>query len=588
MTLKQLLSVGVGVAILPGIQGDWAVSVPALKNDLELDEDFETFPDCATYPCTGPTVWWKQADRVDLTEFLRWASMENGPYTSVQQQAKEVKVSREAFKIFDTADTSPKDGKLDAHEWRTMLDNVRPTIYSSLLNWVVDTVPACTPTDFTNAFKSSIAQNSITRAEFLEYVQDVTGVTFDGLTAALKEFDIADEPGLDSNGLARGDRRLSRAEWRKLLAANGVGNAAGDFDTWVTGLNVGVNSWAGINANLPTTATYDIDQDGDNQVTRGEWGRWFVGEALADPVTAAQIAKMAKANADFDRAKGDDEVVTRTELLKFMEKTRRARLARAALPYDPTSPDWIKRIVRPSALTGGTGFDVDLNRDGKVSLSEFLTWGEDQGLSPDAIPQIIENFNRADADGDFQLFGGEFETMQALFLGDHAADNTDKKDDQSVAPTTPSKCFDTGVDYYGHDVRPAKLGVGSAGACQQSCATVTGAKFFQFTPVVHSMPSVCWCKSSKQGAIRKEHRTVGPVKCLPGGRPELGSGGPDRFVGAWESRAVDAPTNSVAIVGTVMGTGALAMALVLWLAGKRFNGRSQQLLPEAVPLEVQE
>jgi len=575
-------------------EGAWEDLQLVRDNIRRVEDDFQGLPataDCSPHGSTTQTMidvvgTGPQAkSTLGMTNFLHWVE-HNNPST-VQRPQREREVSNlawQAWKKVNHGQTGADAMEVDADEWKKLIKILRPTREGGMTWWAQGNVAIPTIQEFENSFLSATARHSISRTQFANWIGTNVGNNPMIQLKTTKAFDKA-----DSKPAPSGDGRLDRDEWNDFLDQQGLKGIGAD----------GLRAWADKSvlpsSNLPevscaaTVATCTrIDQfdppaiAGNREVDAREFARWGA-ELMTGSTSTWKPHTLTKANTIWANANKELTVtpdsLSKREVWELMRQTRidEAR-EKARRMFEPTDAvEWVKHIVPPSSG------DWDGNNDGRVSMTELVTWAAANSVPTALLSQIVNKFDEIAEGGSLDREG-----MQRLGVLLAPRDGEVVEGKERTDDSIPSKCkFTTGVDYMGHDLK-AFPSLGSAEACQLRCARVAGAKFFQFMPVVNSKPSVCWCKSSDVGAINKEHRVVGPVKCLPGGGPDLGSGGPDRFVGAWESRVVDAPTNSVAIVGTVMGTGALAMALVLWVASKRFGGRSQQMVPEAVPFEVQE
>jgi len=515
MNLKQLLSVGVVVAILPGSQGNaWITKIAALKSDMEKSKDFVGY---------GGTV--TVSGHITMNDFLQWAKNEN---PGVLEDRKVSKVAQAAFVKADTN----HDFKLNPAEWKTLVGILSPSKQSGLKSWI-QADP--TPTKFKTTFT---ANSKVTIQDYSDEVDGLVPFDIDAQVTALLAFTKAD---------ANDDKELDREEFKTLLDNEGVGNAKDAFKDWA--LTLGTMSVPG--EELPEKASgVSFDENKDNKLSRNEFAAWYARKVAA---TKFDPKKVLLAREVFESADVNlDGYLTGSELTNLIRKEKAKND-----DVDPPA-NFIKHIVNPQGTLGGAG--------DKTTFTTLLHWATTHNIDSDGLPQLLHAFNKADVDEDGALDSDEMTIMMGTFQS---------ADPVASRSTSSSSCFTNNVDYMGHDAVAGRIGLGSAIACQQRCGAFNAAKFFQFQPVSNSRPSVCWCKTSDAGSVSHEDRTVGPLQC-------------ESPVGLWETHVVDKPMSSVAIVGTVMGIGALAMSLVLWLASKRFSDRSLQTLPEALPLEVQE
>jgi len=557
MPLKRLLSASVIVATLP------SAALAAATWDTELDDlkamaiagphatsvNFYGFPGYAT------------EKKLSLTTFMNYVT--GRPANAAVQ----LEMGKAAAAAFVKADADG-DFYLSPDEWKTLMANLRPNHDDRFDAWIDQ--KAVFPDTFNTEFAA--APKSVTRQQ---YSDKVFGLTTQGLKAVAQAKSLAAFDKADAND----DGKLTREEFKTLLADNNVGGGKDAFKNWVIKLT-GDPFPVSVHSDRLGGNTKGVPVDAHDEITENEWIK-FVAFTAAPAPGKYDPVKVQKASTFFDRWDADNSgTLSKTEIANAHAKKREADAAAARLVIPAANlHQWAEKGHGLAPPLGGAG-TLDANSDSKVSLNEFLTWAKGKDGTEAIVPQIFKAFTAADKNGDAALDGDELKVMLAS-IASPAPDAGPIAADTSKDPSK-SLCFTNDVDYYGHDVHTF-IGKGSAAGCQRSCGTVNGANYFQFEPSRNSKPSVCWCKSSRAGEKPHTHRTVGPIFCPGGG---LGSGGPDRFVGAWESRTVDKPTNGVAIVGAVIGSGALAMALVMWLAGKRYSGRPQQM--EAVPLQVQE
>jgi len=506
--------------------------------------------------------------KIGLTAFLHFVRHENPGMTPAQ----DLELTQAAYAAFVKADAD-EDLHLSPDEWNTLMANMRPNHDTRFNTWIGT---AQFPNNFDVTWN---AGGKLTQQAFSNEV-DLKATT--GLKAVAQARSATAFAKADADG----DKKLTHEEFKALVADNNMGAGKDAFNNWVLKLAGEADPLRSV-VHAAKLAQHGLGAalavDANDEITEDAWITWVAPKAGGPPPTW-DVEKVVKAKNLFDSWDADNSgALSKTEIANANSRNRRAAAAVAARAVTPgTERDWAKRGhgILPPVLGGA----LDGNSDSKVTVAEMLDWAKTKDTTEAIVPQILKAFNAADKNGDAALDRDELKDMLRR-IASVAADNTPIVADTSKDPSK-SLCFTNDVDYYGHDVHTF-IGKGSAAACQRSCGTVNGANYFQFEPSRNSKPSVCWCKSSRAGERPHTHRTVGPLFCPGGGPgPELGSGGPDKFVGAWESRTVDKPTNGVAIVGAVMGSGALAMALVMWLAGKRYSGRPQQM--EAVPLQVQE
>jgi len=546
MSLKQLLSASVIVATLPAATcaSEWDADLTGLKAGFAAAAPAPTSFDGLTTASllTTGSDGKKKLSVASFLEFVQSKNMVGGKYK------KDLDMTPAAYAAFNKADANG-DLHLNADEWNSLMANLRPNHDSKFTTWMESNqFPTTFDTEF-NAGTHDVARQI--------YSNKVTGIATTGLKAVAQArsataFDKAD---------ANDDQKLTREEFKTLVADNNVGGGKDAFENWVKRLAGEASSFgAQVHADkLEDRTDTTIDVNSDDEITEDACIKW-----LAPPANNAyDVDKVLKAAGLCDSWDTDNsKALSKTEIANAWAKLQRANHIAANPPFTANSDDWAKagHGLLPPVNSGV----FDKNDDDKVSLTEFLVWAKSKDTTEGIVPQIVKAFNQADKNGDMALDSNELKVMLATMSPTVTAS------DPIVADT--SSCFTNDVDYWGHDLHTF-MGKGSVTSCQQSCRTVNGANYFQFEPATDSKPSVCWCKSARGGEKPHAKRTVGPIVC-PGG------------VGLWESRVVDKPTNGVAIVGAVMGAGSLAMALVMWLAGKRFSGRPQQM--EAVPLQVQE
>lgn len=492
--------------------------------------------------------------KLSITSFLNFVRDKNVDAAGVYK--KDLDMTPAAYAAFNKADANG-DLHLDADEWKTLMANLRPNHDTKFNTWMESNQ---FPTTFDTTFTAAAPNNVVTRQAYSDKVRGIatTGLKAVAQARSATAFDKAD---------ANDDQKLTREEFKTLVANNNVGGGKDAFENWVKRLAGEANPFRaqvhpGKLSGRTAGGATNVVVNSDDEITEDACITW-----LAPPSsTAYDVDKVLKASGLCNSWDTDNSgALSKDEIANAWAKKQQANHVAAqwaaGVPFSPGADNWAKagNGLLPPVNSG----EFDKNDDDKVSLTEFLVWAQSKDSTEGIVPQIVKAFNQADKNGDVALDRNELKVMLATMSPTVTASDP-------VADT--SSCFTNDVDYWGHDLHTF-MGKGSVTSCQQSCRTVNGANYFQFEPATDSKPSVCWCKSSRGGERPHAQRTVGPIVC-PGG------------VGLWESRVVDKPTNGVAIVGAVMGAGSLAMALVMWLAGKRFSGRPQQM--EAVPLQVQE